>query len=116
MRIDPTYLDRLHFLAEQLEDNDYFAENTQEFIGLLDRIKRALYRNSDQASVHRALDQLPEIELQPYRRGLLEQLLPRGARDMVGKAKSRSKIREQVQKSLQILNHVQDLLSGEEYV
>jgi hypothetical protein len=116
MRIDPTYLDELYFLAEQLQDNDYFEQNAKKFITTYNRLKRAMARHTDDPVIHRHLGQLPEIELQPYRRSLLEQLLPSGQRDMVGKSKSRAIIRRQVQEALGGLERIQDLLNGEEYV
>lgn len=116
MRIDPSYINQLHFLAEQLQQNDRFEDNVKKFNQIVARLKAALYRHVDDTSVLYELDQLPDIELQPYRRSFLEQMLPGSARDMVGKSKSRDIIRQQVDQTLQSFERIQSWLQGDEFV
>ena len=106
MIIDPKQLEELQYLAEQLESGDYFEQNTREFIRRADVLKARIYRHCEEPDILDLLDRLPEIELQPYRRSFLEQMLPKAGRNMVGKYKVRETIREQARQTLTIFKQI----------
>ena len=114
MLIDSREFDQLLYLADQLEDGDHFEMNIQSFIRLSERMKERLYRSIDDPDVLDALDDLPIIEMQAYRRSFLEQMLPHTGRDMVGKHKNREVIRGQVRQIVDTLTRVRRWLGEDE--
>lgn len=114
MIIDAREFEQLRYLADQLEDGGHFEMNLKSFIWLSERMKNQLYRYVDDPDVLEALDALPTIEAQAYRRSFLEQMLPRNTRDMVGKYKNREVIRGQVREIVDTLARIRRWLGEDE--
>jgi hypothetical protein len=92
--------DYLLYLASEIESGDYFNKSVKEFIQLSKQLKHRVYRHTNDPDILEMADQLPTIELQPYRRSFLEQMLPKSGRDMVGKYKTREMIRAKVSETV----------------
>jgi DNA-binding GntR family transcriptional regulator len=92
--------DDLLYLASEIESGDYFDQNVKEFIQLSKQLKHRVYRYTKDPDILEMADQIPTIELQPYRRSFLEQMLPKSGRDMVGTYKTREMIRAKVRETV----------------
>lgn len=114
MIIDPQEFDQLAYLADQLEEPDHFEMNLKSFIRLSEQLKDRLYRYIDEPAVLDAIDGLPVIEFQAYRRSFLEQMLPRARREMVGKYKNREIIRNQVRQTMDTLGRIRRWLGEDD--
>ena len=114
MIIDPHQFDQLIYLADQLEEADHFEMNIKNFIRLADQMKKRLYHAIDDYDVLDALDGLPVIESQAYRRSFLEQMLPKARREMVGKYKNREVIRGQVRQTMDTLRRIRRWLGEDD--
>ena len=104
--VDQPAIKYLRDLAKQLEGNDYFDENAKEFIEWANWLKKDIEYQSRDQSILAELRKLPEIEIQAYSRSLLEQLLPKNQRNMVGKYKTREIIRGKVQQTMRIFEQI----------
>ena len=102
--------DHLLYLADEIESGDYFEKHAQEFSVLLERLKDRIYQQCDDSEVLDMADRLPAIEFQPYRRSFFEQMLPKAGRDMVGKYKTKEKIRATIRESISGLESIRRLL------
>jgi hypothetical protein len=114
MIIDPHQFDQLVYLADQLEEADHFEMNLKNFIRLSEDMKGHLYYHIDHPDVLDALDGLPEIEFQAYRRSFLEQMLPKARREMVGKYKNREIIRQKVRQIVDTFSRIRRWLGEDE--
>lgn len=114
MLVNPQHFDYLNHLSEQLESGDHFELNLKNFLEMTERIRDHLYRHTSDLDVIDALDALPVIETQAYRRSFLEQMLPKPGREMVGNYKNREIIRSQVRETARILNKVRRWLEEDD--
>lgn len=114
MSIDPRLFDELQYLADQIETSDYFEENVRRFVLLTTQLKDNLYCYTRDPDVLDALDALPAIEAQAYRRSFLEQMLPKARREIVGNYKNQEIIRGQVRETMRRLSRIRSRLGEED--
>lgn len=100
----------LNYLAGRMAESDSFETDARAFADLVETIRYDLYDYTDAQPVLDRLDAIPALDLAPHQRSLLEQLLPRGGRDMVGNYQVKQKILAQVGDITKSLNRIRDML------
>ncbi len=100
----------LNYLADHLAESDSFDIEAQHFARLVRQLRDDIYNYTSSPAILDRLDQIPDINLEPHERSLLESLLPGSARDMVGNYQNKQKILAQVQEITRAFNRLRDLL------
>ncbi len=112
--------DTLNYLARNMAGSDSFEIDARAFADLVQQLREHIYEYTSSPAVLDRLDQIPDLDLAPHQRSFLEQLLPGGARDMVGNYQVKQKILAQVQDITRAFNRIRDMLplrsSGEDLV
>lgn len=108
---------QLSDLANRLEYSTNFEIDARTFAAMADSLQQALYNYTDDPDILDLLDEIQSLDLSPHRRSLLEELLPRGARELLGNKHTKEKILEQVQSVNKAFRRIGRLLPpGGEYV
>ncbi|NUQ24371.1 MAG: hypothetical protein HUU34_10475 [Saprospiraceae bacterium] len=105
-----THFKSLNYLASHLADSDSFDIDAQHFARLVRQLRDDIYDATSSPAILDRLDQIPDLNLDPHERSLLESLLPSGARSMVGNYQNKQKILAQVQEITRAFNRLRDLL------
>ena len=114
MRITDKHFQDIAYLADQLEDSNSFKIDLDHFIKLAEKMREELYyRYDDDLEIVEKLDLLPEFDLFAPEPGLLQRLLSKSNREMVGKYQHRKKIMNQVRKTAKIYYSVHLLIREE---
>lgn len=116
MIIDSRYFDDIYYLAEQLEHGDQFDMDLRMFSDQVKHLKIKLHQLTNDREVRYYLNRMPELEFSAHQRSFLEQMLPKGARNMVGKYRNREKIRAQVREITGNLEMIRRILNNDDYV
>ena len=85
------------FLVQELEEGDSFDINLRSFIKQANQLKKDLYYYyGDHEWIVDRLNRIPAWDFEPEKRGMLERIIPRAGREMVGRYRHKEKIMDQV--------------------
>ncbi len=90
--------------------SDSFEIDARAFADLAYQLREDIYHFTSSPAVLDRLDQIPDLDLAPHQRSFLEQLLPSGARSMVGNYQVKQKILAQVQDITRAFNRIREML------
>ncbi len=92
------YFQGIADLAQRLEEGAHFDTHLKTFRQLIRDCRSYLYQHTDDPVIHDHLDYLAKFDLSPPKGRLIENFIPKPAREMYGNYQHREKIREQVRK------------------
>jgi len=102
--------DTLNYLARNMAGSDSFEIDARTFADLVQDLREDIYAYTSAPAVLDRLDQIPDLDLAPHQRSFMEQLLPSGARNMVGNYQVKQKILAQVQDITRAFNRIREML------
>lgn len=102
--------DTLNYLAKSMAEGHNFEIDAPAFADLVLQLRDDLYDYTSSPAILDRVDQIPDLDLAPHQRSFLEQMLPSGARGMVGDYQVKQKILAQVNDITRAFNRIRDML------